>query len=71
MGAGVPCPVRPKSQTQRSATANPSTEGTAASHRQYDPPAVSTRKPSHPGSSQNHKEKNNAPTTNAATVVGQ
>ena len=28
--AGVPCPVHPKSHTQRNATANPKTEGKAA-----------------------------------------
>jgi len=50
-GAGVPCPVHPKSQTQRRATANPSTDGTAASHRQREAPAVSARNPSQPGSS--------------------
>src|SRR5271157_29701 len=69
MGAGVPRPVHPKSQTQRKATANPSTDGTAASHRQRAAPAVSTLKPSHPGSSQNHKLKNAAPTSSDATVV--
>ena len=31
---GVPRPVQPKSQMQRSATANPRTEGMAASQRQ-------------------------------------
>src|SRR5271167_1573259 len=35
-GAGVPWPVHLKSQTQRRATANPITDGTAASHRQRD-----------------------------------
>src|SRR5437899_1209904 len=55
---------------QRRATANPSTDGTAASHRQRAAPAVSTRKPSHCGSSQNHKVKNTAPTIREATVAG-
>ena len=71
MGAGVPCPVHPKSQTQRMATANPSTDGTAASQRQRAAPAVSTVKPSHCGSSQNHKEKNAAPTASEAAALAQ
>ena len=33
-------------------------------------PAMSTRKPSHPGSNQNHSAKNPAPTSTDATVVG-
>ena len=33
MGAGVPWPVWPKSQTQRRATAKPREEGIAASQR--------------------------------------
>jgi hypothetical protein len=70
-GAGVPRPVHPKSQTQRSATANPSTDGTAASHRQRDAPAISTLKPSHRGSSQNHNAKNATPTAGEATAVSQ
>jgi hypothetical protein len=61
-------PVRPKSQTQRRATANPSADGSAASHRQLA--AVSTRKPGHWGGSQNHKPKNAAPTVSEAVVVG-
>src|SRR5208337_3504906 len=71
IGAGVPCPVHPKSHTQRSATAKPSTEGTAAIQRQDAPDVASTRKPNHEGSSQNHSPKNAAPTTREATVVGQ
>src|SRR5229473_1577060 len=71
MGAGVPCPVHPKSQMQRRATANPSTDGTAASHRQRAEPGISTRKPSHRGSSQNHKAKNAAPTASEANAVSQ
>src|SRR5579863_10680544 len=68
-GAGVPRPVHPKSQTQRSATENPSTDGSAASHRQCAVPAVSTRKPSHCGNSQNHRPKNALPTASAEIVV--
>src|SRR5580704_4670779 len=33
IGDGVPWPICPKSHTQRNATANPSTDGTAAIHR--------------------------------------
>src|SRR5579872_5331734 len=69
MGAGVPRPVQPKSQTQRSATANPSTEGTTASHRQRALPAISTLKPSHCGKNQNHKAKNAVPTAREAMAV--
>src|SRR5579863_10511167 len=69
MGAGVPRPVHPKSHTQRRATANPIKDGTAAIHRQRAAPAISTLKPSHCGSSQNHKEKNTAPTAREASVV--
>ena len=69
MGAGVPRLVQPKSQTQRTATANPSTDGIAASHRQRATPA-STLKPSHRGSSQNHRAKNAAPTASEAIAVG-
>ena len=65
----MPRPVQPKSQTQRIATANPSTEGMAASHRQRAAPAVSTLKPSQPGSSQNHNAKKPAPTRMEATAV--
>ena len=67
IGAGVPRPVRPKSQTHRRATANPSTDGTAASHRQFG--VVSTRNPNHPGSSQNHSAKNAVLTASEAKVV--
>ena len=51
-GAGVPCPVQPKSHTQRRATANPSTDGMAASQRQRAAPALSTadREGNHPSS---------------------
>src|SRR5437588_6252607 len=54
---------------QRRATANPSTDGIAASHRQRAAPAVSTRKPSHPGSSQNHSAKKAPPTASAAAAL--
>jgi hypothetical protein len=40
-----------------------------ANHRQLAAPAVSTRKPSHGGSKQNHKPKNAAPTASEAIVV--
>jgi len=56
MGAGVPRPVHPKSQTQRSATAKPSTEGTAAIQRHRAAPEVSTLKPSQEGSNQNQSK---------------
>jgi hypothetical protein len=69
-GAGVPRPVQPKSHTQRNATANPITDGMAASHRQRAAPAVSTRNPSHPGSNQNHNAKNDAPTASANAALG-
>ena len=52
-GAGVPCPVQPKSQTQRRATAKPKTEGSAANQRQCSTPSISTQKPSHCGKGQN------------------
>ena len=71
IGAGVPRPIHPKSQTQRRATANPSTDGTAATHRHRAAPAISTLKPSHPGSSQNHRPKNAAPTASETTAVSQ
>src|SRR5215472_2153161 len=71
MGAGVPSPVHPKSQMQRRAAAKPRIEGTAASHRQRATPAISTLKPSHRGSSQNHSEKNTAPTASEAAAVSQ
>src|ERR1700733_5523041 len=71
MGAGVPCPVLPKSQIHLTATAKPSTEGTAAIHRHRAAPAVSTSKPSYGGNSQNHSARNDAPTTNDAMVVPQ
>src|SRR5690242_16779975 len=70
-GAGVPCPVHAKSQTQRRATANPKTEGSAATHRQYEVPAISTRKPSHCGKSQNHSEKNSVPAMSEVIAAGQ
>lgn len=71
-GARVPCPVFAKSQTQRNATANPMTDGKAASHRHRAAPAVSMVKPSHTGSSnQNQKAKNPAPTANDARRIGQ
>src|SRR5580658_4059132 len=56
---------------QRRATANPSTDGSAASHRQRAAPAISTLKPSHRGISQNHKAKNAPPTVREAAVVSQ
>src|ERR1051326_5380217 len=68
-GAGVPRPVQPKSHTQRSATANPKTEGITASQRQRAVPTVSTVNPSPPGSSQNHSAKNPAPTARAAAAL--
>src|ERR1019366_10106596 len=71
IGPGVPCPVHPKSHTHRSATAKPSTEGTAAIQRHRAASAVSTRKPSQDGSNQNHSAKNAAPTAREATVAGQ
>jgi hypothetical protein len=67
-GAGVPRPVHPKSQTHRSATANPITDGIAASHRQR---AVSTWNLSHPGNSQNHSAKNAVPTASDAAADSQ
>jgi len=70
MGAGVPCPVRPKSQMHRMATANPSTDGRTAIHRHCATRATSTRKPSQGGSNQNHKAKNAVPTINDAMVAG-
>src|SRR5207248_9555415 len=54
---------------QRRATANPSTDGIAASHRQRAAPAVSTRKPSQPGRSQNHRAKNAKPTASEPNKV--
>jgi hypothetical protein len=63
----APCPSKIPDATQ--ATANPRTDGTAASHRQVDAPAVSARKPSHPGRSQNHREKKPIPTANAASAA--
>ncbi len=60
-----------KSQTQRTATANPKTDGRAASQRQWAPPAISKRNPSHCGRSQNHNEKNAVPTASAASAMGQ
>src|ERR1039457_5759425 len=54
---------------QRRATANPSTDGSAASHRQCAVPAISTRKPSHCGSSKNHKQKNAPPTASEASAA--
>jgi hypothetical protein len=67
-GAGVPRPVHPKSQTQRRAIANANTDGAAANHRQRAAPAISTLKPSHRGSSHNHREKNAAPTATEAAA---
>ena len=66
----MPRPVHPKSQMQRKAMANPSTDGTTATHRQRAVPATSALNPSHCGSSQNHKEKNAPPTISEATAVG-
>jgi hypothetical protein len=43
----------------------------AASQRQRASPAVSTRNPSHPGSSQNQSAKKAAPTVTAAIVLSQ
>lgn len=65
------CRVRSnrKSQTHRSATANPSADGTAASQRKRAAPAISTRKPSHWGSSQNHRGKNAEPTASETIAV--
>ena len=71
MGAGVPRPVRPKSQTHRNATEKPKTDGTAPIHLQGASRAAATSKPNQPGSSQNHSAKNAAPTANEATVVSQ
>src|SRR3569833_1465383 len=67
-GAGVPCPVAPKSQIQRSATENPSTAGTTAINRHAEVPLRSTLNPSHRGSSQNHSPKNANPTTSEPIV---
>src|SRR6202521_4571460 len=55
---------------QRKAMANPSTDGTPATHRQRAVPATSALNPSHCGSSQNHREKNAPPTISEATAVG-
>jgi len=71
MGAGVPCPVLPKSQMHRSATEKPSTEGKAAIQRHLNVPDASTAKPSHDGSNQSQSPKNAAPTAREATVVRQ
>src|SRR5579872_1521851 len=71
MGAGVPCPVQPKSQTQRSAMPNPNADGIAASHRHRAVPAISTEKLSHRGKSQNHSAKNAEPTVSEVMAVSQ
>ena len=68
MGAGVPCPVHPKSQLHRNATAKPRIEGTVAIQRHR---AVSTWKPNHGGSNQNHRAKKAVPTANEANAAGQ
>ena len=68
MGAGVPCPVHPKSQMHRNATAKPRIEGTVAIQRHR---AVSTWKPNHGGSNQNHRAKKPVPTANEANAAGQ
>src|ERR1700675_2557885 len=71
IGAGVPRPVRPKSQTHLSATAKPRTDGTAPIHRHRAAPTAATSNPSQEGNNQNHSAKNRAPTPNEATVVSQ
>lgn len=71
MGAGVPRPVRPKSQTHRIATEKPSTDGTTASHRHEAVCTASTLKPSQEGNSQNQRAKKAQPTNSDAIVVGQ
>jgi hypothetical protein len=71
IGAGVPCPVHPKSHTHRSATAKPITEGTPAIQRHRAALEVSTRKPSQDDSNQNHSAKNAAPTASDVIVIGQ
>jgi len=68
-GAGVPCPVHPKSQMHLNATAKPSTDGTAPIQRQRVTPFTSTRKSNHDGSNQNQSAKNEAPTASEATVA--
>lgn len=68
MGAGVPWPVRPKSQMQRSAMAKPRMDGMAKSQRQVGV-VVSVRKPSQGGRSQNQRAKKAAPTARDASVV--
>src|SRR5208282_528559 len=69
MGTGVPRPVHPKSQMQRSATAKPNAEGMAATQRQRIAPAVSMRKPSNGGSNQNHSARKAAPAAREASVI--
>src|SRR5580700_3715123 len=71
MGAGVPRPVRPKSQMQRRATAKPRTEGMAASQRQPAGAVLLIWKPSQGGSSQNQSAKKAAPMRREAMVVSQ
>src|SRR5580698_8853873 len=71
MGAGVPCPVQPKSQMQRIATAKPKTHGMTATQRQRSAPSASTRKPSHGGSNQNQSARKAVPTASEASAVGQ
>src|ERR1700760_3152445 len=54
----------------RSATANPRIEGTAVIQRHLAAPGVSTRNPSHDGSSQNQSAKNPVPTASEANTAG-
>lgn len=69
--AGVPCPVHPKSHTQRKAIAKPSTDGTTANQRQSAAPTSSARKRSHCGRSHNQRAKNPEPTANEVSAAGQ
>src|SRR5438270_11731436 len=74
MGAGVPCPIHPKSHTHRSATANHGTDGTTAIQRHRAAPPEengSTWKPNHTGNIPNHSAKNPDPTRSSAAAVAQ
>ena len=70
MGAGVPRPVRPKSQTQRaSATAKPRMDGIAANECQRAGPAFDVEAEN--GREQPEPQSQEGPTSKESIVVGQ
>src|SRR5215469_4539119 len=71
MGAGVPRPVQPKFQMQRSMTPKPTIAGITPSQRQRASPVAPPWKPSHGGRSQNQSARNPAPTMSDASAPSQ